>query len=123
MISTKSFESASLVELGNLVADWQNKNLVVSKGSIPFFNSITGKYGVLCFYATDVATFQKEVSSDTGKPKADTSQSANSSKFSKKGITDRMRSKLIKLGRTEVEIAEMTFEEAFKIIGESMNGK
>jgi hypothetical protein len=124
MIATKCFESPFLAELGKKIAEWQNKELIVSKGSIPFFNSSTGQYGVLCFYASDVATNNKEVSSDTGKPRAESSsQTANSSKFSKKGITERMRNKLIKLGKTEVEIADMTFEEAFKIIGESMNGK
>lgn len=119
MIKTKSFENKSLDDLGISICNFQNKNNLVSKGSLPFYNSDKKVYGVLSFFNIDnnnkeqIALFSNSI--------------INKEKPIKKPYgncpTEKQAWRLNKMGYNDVDISNMTFEKAKNIINAFMKNK
>jgi hypothetical protein len=120
MIKTKSFKSKDLQDLGNQITNWQNSNLKVEpKGSIPFFNSNTSEYCLLSFFAGEENSRESKEEMES-KTKGGSSQSSDSAP---KQISAPQYKALQLHGYSEIDIANMTYHDAWKIINEGVKKK
>lgn len=101
MLKTKSFKSKDLELLGRTLADWQNSNKIIPKGSIPFFNSKTNEYCLLFFYEEEN---QKEKKEEKSEP-----------------LTPSQYVALKKMGYKDVDLSNMTKQEGWHIINNRLS--
>jgi hypothetical protein len=134
-IQIKTLQDKDLERLGKKIEEYQNNNNLVSKGSLPFFNTNTNEYGIMMFFPKLEAPIKeynnsKEIVKDIKSNKIKNGETIILDEREYKPSEEQLKNwarikpsdkQLWRLDKLGIKVKPTTMLEAFKILSEQSN--